>query len=167
MISQTPTMIHHFSLNQRRIWIKHGLTSKFWWRAQKTHKFVIFTIFLIHTEWNIIRIVLLINISLLNKIMSSQVAKTILEQLGGSRFCAIIWAKNIVWSSNSLQFSIWSWAKNGINKAVITLTQEDLYDMEFWKIRWIDAKLISKDKWVYSEDLQKFFTIATGFATKF
>jgi hypothetical protein len=94
-----------------------------------------------------------------------QTAKTILEQIGGNKFIAMTGAKNFVGGENFLQFSIGSGAKNKSNKVKITLTTADLYEIEFFNIRGINIKEISKHEMIYADQLKTVFTEQTGFYT--
>lgn len=94
----------------------------------------------------------------------SQVATTILQQLGGNRFVAMTGAKDFVGSDDALMFRIPQ--ANGINKVRIILGADDLYMVEFWKIggsrapRQIDVK-----HRIYADQLQAVFTSVTGLDT--
>jgi len=91
--------------------------------------------------------------------MEQHQAITILSQLGGSRFLAMTGAKNFV-CGDGLNFSIPR--HNGINKVIIKLNWRDTYDLEFYYIRGISAKLIAEDKDIYAENLRETFTARTG-----
>lgn len=93
------------------------------------------------------------------------VAQTILAQLGGSRFVAMTGAKNLVAGEDRLQFSIGRGALNKANKARVTLTRDDLYTVEFFRLRGIDCKEISKSVAVPADRLRAVFTRETGFDT--
>jgi hypothetical protein len=63
------------------------------------------------------------------------IARTIMEQLGGRRFITMTGARDFMDFGNTLQFRLPSrFAKDGINQVRITLTPADLYDMEFGKV---------------------------------
>lgn len=94
------------------------------------------------------------------------VANTILAQLGGARFKMMTGAKNFVGGADMLMFAIGTGAKNKINKVRITLTADDLYNVEFFNIRGVNVKNIKKVEGVYFDMLQEVFTDATGFFTK-
>ena len=95
-----------------------------------------------------------------------QVAKEILNQLGGNKFIAMTGAKNLTGGENALQFSIGRGAKRGINKIRIELTSMDDYTVTFWKITGIDFKKIDEVNGVYCDTLASVFTEKTGFETK-
>ena len=95
------------------------------------------------------------------KLTESQVAKTILQQLGGNRFIAMTGAKNFGASSKSLQMKIGRNSKS-ISHVVITLKSSDLYDMEFIRIRGTSRKVVKKVTGVYADMLGKMFTKYTG-----
>ncbi len=112
-----------------------------------------------------------------------QVAKTILEQLGGARFVRFTGAKNLVGGEDFLMFMLPRtpfYTKDGINKVKITLTPMDVYKMEFWKLpstvevaemTTTDAvKAVLPDpievrEDVYCDQLQQIFTKVTGLVT--
>jgi len=91
--------------------------------------------------------------------MTQQQAVTILKQLGGTRFLAMTGAKNIVYG-DGLQFSIPR--RNKINKIIIKLNDNDLYDVEYWYIRGINFKKLCGDINVFVSDLGTMFTARTG-----
>ena len=95
------------------------------------------------------------------KLTESQVAKTILQQLGGNKFIAMTGAKNLGASSKSLQMKIGRNSKS-ISHVVITLKSSDLYDMEFIRIRGTSRKVVKKVIGVYADMLGKMFTKYTG-----
>jgi hypothetical protein len=92
---------------------------------------------------------------------SQQVAKTILQQLGGNKFIAMTGAKNFGSSSKSLQFKIGRNSKS-ISHVIITLKSSDLYDVEFIRMRGTSRKVIKKVKGVYNDQLGTIFKKYTG-----
>ena len=98
------------------------------------------------------------------KIKESQVAKTILQQLGGNKFIAMTGAKNLGASGKSLSMKIGRNSKS-INYVVITLKSSDLYDVEFIRMRGAKRTVVKKVKGVYADMLQKIFTKYTGMRT--
>jgi len=95
------------------------------------------------------------------------VAKTILAQLGGNKFAMMTGAKNFVGGDKSLMFSIGGGAKNKINKVRVTLTDADLYDIEFMKFspKKLTCDVVSKAEGIYNDMLCEVFTTHTGFYT--
>lgn len=96
------------------------------------------------------------------------VAKTILDQMGGTRFVTMTGAKNFVGGENSLSFSLPK-ANHKIKKVIITLNDNDLYDISFGyinkkKLEWVE---VAKEYDVYNDMLQQVFTMKTGLYTKF
>jgi hypothetical protein len=92
------------------------------------------------------------------------IAKTIYQQLGGNRFAFMVGAKYFAYGDTSLQFRVMR-NSNRINCVKITLNGVDLYDLEFY---WCDKNgctIKSSFTDVYGDQLQKFFTIATGLYT--
>jgi hypothetical protein len=97
-----------------------------------------------------------------------QVAKTILEQLGGNKFRAMTGAKNFVGSPNSLTFRLpdaGGFTKDGINAVQITLDPSDTYTVTFSRIRGGMPKVISMYRDIYVENLREVFERETGLAT--
>jgi hypothetical protein len=106
------------------------------------------------------------------------VAQTILEQLGGNKFIAMTGSKNFVDGENSLSMHL---ARNR-SKAMflkITLDGEDLYKMEFTKIKKTYTKVegyprivketlatVKTVNGVYCDQLKEFFTDVTGMDTR-
>lgn len=100
--------------------------------------------------------------------MALEVANTILEQLGGRRFAAMVGAKNFVGSADALSFRLPSnFAKDGINAVRVTLTPADLYNVEFSRVRGTKITSVAKDEGVYCDELQAIFLAATGLHTRF
>jgi len=95
------------------------------------------------------------------KLTESQVAKTILQQLGGNKFIAMTGAKNLGSTNKSLQFKIGRNSKS-ISHVIITLKSSDLYEMEFIRIRGVKRTVVKKVKGVYNDQLGKIFTKYTG-----
>lgn len=93
------------------------------------------------------------------------VARTILDQLGGSRFLMMTGAKNLIGISNGLSFKVGRNAK-GVSHVRVTLTDADDYDVEFLACRAGDIKTKSHCAGVYSDNLQSIFTAHTGLDTR-
>ena len=100
-------------------------------------------------------------------LVSEMTAQIILQQIGGNKFVAMTGAKNFCHTFDSLRFKLpANFAKNGINHVIITLNADDLYDIEFLKIRGTKfARIGEIETGVYAEDLQKRFTAVTGLDT--
>jgi hypothetical protein len=93
-----------------------------------------------------------------------EVAKTILQQLGGSRFVVMTGSKNFVSSDNSLSFKVGS-NSSKVTHVRITLTGEDLYDVVYMYIRGTKVTEIAKEEGLYFDMLQDSFTKNTGLHT--
>ena len=95
-----------------------------------------------------------------------EIAKTILEQLGGSRFVVMTGSKNFVAGEKNLSFKV---GKNGskVTHVRITLNSKDLYDMEFLNIRGMKVKTVAECNDVFCDQLQELFTRYTGMYTHF
>lgn len=91
----------------------------------------------------------------------NEIAKTILEQLGGGMFRAMTGAKDFVATEKGLKFSLPS-SYNGIKAVSVELRVDDTYDLRFLKPDFSERK--SYDG-VYAEDLRRIFTEETGLRT--
>ena len=91
---------------------------------------------------------------------------TILQQLGGNKFIAMTGAKNFVQDGDKmLAFSLPRGADNGINKIKITLQNNDLYWIEFYKLRGVELTGVDMSFDIYADKLQETFTNITGLDT--
>ena len=98
----------------------------------------------------------------------SQVAKTILNQLGAGRFVAMTGARGFVGSSDALSFRLpgaGGFCKSGINWVRVTLTAADDYRVEFARVRGNACYRVSVSDGVYAENLREVFESATGLRT--
>tara|TARA_B100001105_G_scaffold255467_1_gene255130 strand:+ start:1643 stop:2035 length:393 start_codon:yes stop_codon:yes gene_type:complete len=104
---------------------------------------------------------------------TTNIAQTILDQLGGSKFTAMTGAKNFLTIANGLQFKLpQNFAKNNISVVRITLLPSDTYSMEFGKIlkqkdpqygvKMPVYKKISVHEQVYADQLRSLFKDETG-----
>lgn len=106
------------------------------------------------------------------------VAETILQQLGGQRFTAMIGSKNYLADGNSLRMTL---AKNRskANRLTITLDEAtDTYRMHFYKytagrlnkktFEWVPDKVVEVAEFdnVYCDMLQELFTQVTWMYTR-
>jgi len=98
----------------------------------------------------------------------TQVAATILQQLGGRQFIAMTGAHSFVASPKGMSCKLRSnMSKAGVLR--ITLNGNDLYKMEFVTLRGKTTfgKVLFEYDDVYCDDLQDFFTQVTGMYTRF
>ena len=93
----------------------------------------------------------------------NEVANTVLEQLGGSRFIAMTGAKKLVAGPDYLRFRV---ATRKINTVTVRLNGMDLYDVEFGKSTNTLYKVIATEEDVYADNLGELFTKHTGLYTK-
>ena len=98
--------------------------------------------------------------------MENEIASTILQQLGGNRFCVMTGAKNLLAGVSSLQFKVGK-GNTSINYCRITLEPSDTYKMDFFSVKKGIPLLKRQFTDVYCEDLQRLFTEATGLYTSF
>ena len=100
--------------------------------------------------------------------MPDNVARTILEQLGGNRFVAMTGAKDFVGGPDFLAFKLPArFAQDGINYVRITLDPDDTYTMSFCKCNWrtlVKYEIAEHDR-VYCDSLQSIFRTSTGLDT--
>jgi len=110
---------------------------------------------------------------------ANAIAKTIIQQLGGSKFTTMTGAKNFVSLSDGnggVQFTLPTGfsqkdgKSTGINKVIIRLNASDTYDVEFGAARMSRAKgptykVIAKADDIYADSLQEVFTRYTGLDT--
>ena len=101
---------------------------------------------------------------------SQQVAHTILNQLGGNRFCVMTGAKNFVALDLGLRMDLPRNA-SGANRLEIRLNGKDLYDVRFYSGRLsrktYEYKVVEKANFkdLYCDQLQEIFTEVTGMYT--
>src|ERR1700720_300972 len=93
---------------------------------------------------------------------NQEIAKTILEQMGGGRLAVLTGAFNFYAVDQGLQFQLNHGAKDSINKVRIVLTCMDDYSVTFYRGAGIE---VSHVPGVYAEDLQNIFEAATGLYT--
>jgi hypothetical protein len=99
---------------------------------------------------------------------SLEVARTILQQLGGNKFVAMTGARNIVGGQNNLSFRLpgsGGFTKDGINAVKIELDPSDTYKVTFMRIRGGKMSVVSEHDNVYAESLREVFEQATGLRT--
>lgn len=94
-----------------------------------------------------------------------EIAKTILQQLGGSKFVAMTGAKNLGFTDTGLSFQIGRNAGKVSHVAINLDVGKDLYDMFFYNIRGAKMKTIKEYKGVSFDQLQKLFIEVTGMYT--
>jgi hypothetical protein len=94
----------------------------------------------------------------------NQIAKTILNQLGGNKFVVMTGAKNLGAGENYLSFKVMRNASKATH-IKITLNCMDTYDIEFIRCRKFEAKTLKTVEGIYAEDLQRVFTSETGLNT--
>ena len=102
--------------------------------------------------------------------MSIEIAKTILQQLGGNKFTMMTGAKDLIAGEDYFAFKLPSrFAKNGINYVKIILKPSDTYTIEFKKCIWsrVTCQDIEISTDIYCDALQQEFTRITGLHTHF
>ena len=95
------------------------------------------------------------------------IARTIIEQIGGNRFIAMTGASMFYAFPDGVSFKIPTRsAKNGINTCMITLTDDDLYDVEFGRVIGMKYTVKSTLSGIYCDQLEEVFTTETGLYTR-
>ena len=93
------------------------------------------------------------------------IAKTILEQLGGHRFSVMTGAKNFVGHPDGLSFRLpggGGFCRGGINYVKVTLTPADTYTVTFSRVRGAKVTVVDEAWDVYADGLRAAFSRATG-----
>jgi hypothetical protein len=90
------------------------------------------------------------------------IAIEIYRQLGQNRLDSMIGIQSSCAIENGLQIRFKAKANKGINVIRIQLNQNDLYDIEFLKIRGINVTSITKENDVYAEDMKRLIEQTTG-----
>lgn len=93
------------------------------------------------------------------------IAKTILEQLGGGRFIMMTGSKSFLATTHGLRMRL-ARNKSKANGCEIVLNASDLYDVSFYSVRQCEIKAVCKHTDVYCDQLQAIFTDVTGLYTK-
>ena len=90
-----------------------------------------------------------------------QVAETIIAQLGGTgRLAAMTGARNFMYDSSSLQFSLGRGASRGISRVRVVLDPSDTYTVVFATRM---GRVVSTTSDVYADSLRQVFEAETGF----
>jgi hypothetical protein len=100
------------------------------------------------------------------------VARTILDQLGGSQFLAMCGAKHLTGHPDALTFRLpGGMFSRSINYVKIRLTGRDDYDLTFSRIHKVRGAFtetkIAERNGIYCDQLQDVFTTVTGLDTHF
>lgn len=97
--------------------------------------------------------------------ISLNIARTIIEQLGGNRFKVMTGANNFTVSKSAVSFRFKGSRK--VNACRIELNGNDLYDLTFCKIGGKALyKEISSVYDIYNDQLEEIFTKHTGLYTR-
>lgn len=93
---------------------------------------------------------------------SANVAKTILEQMGGNRLFAMLGAQILNTTSNSVTFKWPNKQRSKGNAVKITLQPDDTYDMIFFNVSGRGSKKVKEYNDVYADQLVELFEKQTG-----
>jgi hypothetical protein len=97
--------------------------------------------------------------------MNAQQAQTTLNQLGGiNKIHAMTGAKDFARDEAGQYVSFKFLGCKTANYIKITLTWEDLYEMEFGKLKKWEYEVVKSINGVYAEDLKRIFEDTTGLA---
>jgi hypothetical protein len=92
-----------------------------------------------------------------------EVARTILQQLGGNRFAMLTGARKFVAAEKGLSFVFPQPAAGKPNACTITLTPRDEYDIVFSYVRFPNVpRVVEEHKGIYCDQLLDIFEGATG-----
>lgn len=95
--------------------------------------------------------------------MSNQIAQTIASQIGNRAF-QMIGAKNLIAHEDGLSFRIGRNSKS-VNYVKVTLTPEDLYDIEYGRIHGLKYTVKASEQGVYCDMLHDSIERNTGLYT--
>lgn len=101
--------------------------------------------------------------------MNQEIAREIINQLGGNRFAMMTGAKNFTFSQTEFSFKLpgsGGFTKNGINRVVITLDPSDTYTVKFQKTRGMKITEVASHSEVYCDTLASIFRNETGLETR-
>jgi len=96
--------------------------------------------------------------------MKTQIAQTILDQLGGGRFIIMVGARNIMATNDGLIMSLRR-NKIGASHLQISLLSNDTYKMEFIVVRNFERKTKKEITGLYCDQLIPIFERETGYYT--
>ena len=98
----------------------------------------------------------------------ARVAATILAQLGGGRFIAMVGARDFTYEQNALIFRLpGRFARGGINLVRIALDPSDTYTATAYRLtRDYDLRVVDEAAGLFAEDLRPWFTRVTGLDTR-
>jgi hypothetical protein len=95
-----------------------------------------------------------------------EIAKTILDQMGGNRFAVMTGSKQFIALQNGIKMKL---TRNKANAQYLTITLNamDTYDMQFFSIdKNFNLKIKQNVEGIYNDQLQRIFTQVTGLYTR-
>ncbi|NDD54808.1 hypothetical protein EBZ39_13255 [bacterium] len=95
---------------------------------------------------------------------NAEIAKTILQQLGGNMFTTMTGSRDFAAVPDDLTFKIGRNAK-GVTHVTILLTPADLYKMEFIRVRGMSAKVVSTHDDIFADQMGDIIELETGLKT--
>jgi hypothetical protein len=93
---------------------------------------------------------------------SSQIGKTIIDQMGGMRAMRMIGAKQIIWLPKGVRVMWPNKQRSKGNCFEVTLNSMDTYDLEFFNVSIKAKKSVKKFRGVYFDQLGELFEKQTG-----
>jgi len=94
-----------------------------------------------------------------------QIASTILAQLGGNQFLAMTGTKSVGIMESGIICKLGRFAGLKITHVRVTLTDTDLYDVDFLRVHGFNTTTISSFTGIYADMLRELFTEETGLET--
>jgi len=98
----------------------------------------------------------------IDRAADSQIGKTIIEQMGGSRAMAMIGATQIVYLKDGVGVKWPNKTRSKGNYFEVRLTPADEYDLEFFNVSMRGKKSVTKHRGVYFDQLAGLFEKQTG-----
>ena len=96
---------------------------------------------------------------------NQEIAKTIIQQLGGNKFIAMTGAHTLFAIEKGVTFRLPYFPECRINFIRIRLNAMDTYDVDYIRVRGESHTIVKEDKGLYFDMLQSAFTEATGLNT--
>lgn len=98
--------------------------------------------------------------------VANNVAKTILQQMGGNRLFAMLGATLVNTTSDSVTFKWPNRERSRGNAVKVTLLPDDTYEMTFFNMSGRGAKKVKEYRGVYADQLIDLFEKQTGWALR-
>jgi hypothetical protein len=98
----------------------------------------------------------------------TQVASTIMNQLGGGRFRAMTGARDAVATDSGVMFKLPKMPGVKVNKVEVVLNPDDTYTLKTYRIgpRGLKVETLSEDEGLHADQIEEVFQRRTGLATR-